>query len=130
MLPLLCLIGVGISYLLLTGMSVKRKKRPRLLRLALELGVFGAIIGWLTAWAMLHPWTEAHVTRFVPVRLFALPLAIISAGPGLVAKWILRRSLGWRPGAPAEAAQEIIVAQYLIALALFCLASVAIAARQ
>lgn len=75
------------------------------------------------------PWTGEHISRYAPFRFIALPIRIIGLAPGLVARWILRRGLGWRPGAPDVVAQEIVITLYLMPLTAFYFAYMIMAER-
>jgi hypothetical protein len=83
-----------------------------------------AVLLWLDTHAPSSPLFRARA-EFIFVFI---PTAIIAAGPGLLAGWIVRRVLGWRPGISNEMGTEIMVAPYLIALTAFCFAYIITAA--
>ena len=115
--PVFCMVGMAVTFVVLHTLDVKRSKRRRIYRLAAEIGVpLGAICWLLVAWVPLSELLRWRYEWSSGIRLAAgVGVLVAMAVIGWFANWRIKSVLGWR-GISAEIGFDIAYAIVTIAI--------------
>ena len=114
--PVFCMVGVAVTFILLHTLDVKRSKRRRIYRLAAEIGVpLGAICWFLVAWVPLSELLLWRQEWSPEIGLAACGGMLVVLGClGWFANWRIKSVLGWR-GISAEIGFDIVYVIFIAA---------------